>query len=314
MGHFINPFSDVGFKRIFGQEMSKPLLMDFLNNLLEGERHITDLQFLDKEQIPADKDDRSLIYDIYCETDTGENIIVEMQNRPQAYFKQRTVYYVSRSIAAQGERGSEWRYDIKAVYCISFLNFCQADISGEFRTDVALMDMHSRTLFSDKIRLVYLQLPLFVKDVDECENDFERWIYVLKNMETLKRLPFAAKSAVFKRLAEITDLASLSRQERMMYDDSLRRFRDTICVMEYAAVNGMEKGRAEGFVEGRAEGRAEGHAEGRAEGLAEGRVEGLAEGRAEEQLRIARKCKQMGTPVEVIAEMTGLSADEIKAL
>lgn len=298
MGHFINPFSDVGFKRIFGQEMSKPLLMDFLNNLLEGERRITDLQFLDKEQIPADKDDRSLIYDIYCETDTGENIIVEMQNRPQAYFKQRTVYYVSRSIAAQGERGSEWRYDIKAVYCISFLNFCQSDISGEFRTDVALMDMHSRTLFSDKIRLVYLQLPLFVKDVDECDNDFERWIYVLKNMETLKRLPFAAKSAVFKRLAEITDLASLSRQERMMYDDSLRRFRDTICVMEYAVENGMEKGRAEG------------HAAGLAEGLAEGR----AEGRAEEQLRIARKCRQMGTPVEVIAEMTGLTVDEIKAL
>ena len=81
MGHFINPFSDVGFKRIFGQEMSKPLLMDFLNNLLEGERHITDLQFLDKEQIPVNTDDRSLIYDIYCETDTGENIIVEMQDR-----------------------------------------------------------------------------------------------------------------------------------------------------------------------------------------------------------------------------------------
>lgn len=106
MGKFLNPFSDVGFKRIFGQEMSKPLLLDFLNNLLEGERRITDLRFLDKEQLPVSNDDRSLIYDIYCETSTGENIIVEMQNRPQAFFKQRTIYYAAGSIARQGERGS----------------------------------------------------------------------------------------------------------------------------------------------------------------------------------------------------------------
>lgn len=278
MGKFINPFSDVGFKRIFGQEMSKPLLLDFLNNLLVGERHITDLSFLDKEQLPLSCDDRSLIYDVYCCTDTGENIIVEMQNRPQPYFKQRTIYYAARSISAQGERGSEWRYDIKAVYCVSFLNFCQSDISSDFRTDVALMDMNTKGLFSDKLRLIYLQLPLFRKDVDECADDFERWIYVLKNMETLNRLPFAAKSAVFRRLAEITDLASLSKRERMMYDDSLRKFRDTIGVMEGARIEGFEKGRAE------------------------------------EQLRIARNFKAMGIAIDVIANATGLTEDDIKSL
>lgn len=278
MGKFLNPFSDVGFKRIFGQEMSKPLLLDFLNNLLEGERRITDLRFLDKEQLPVSNDDRSLIYDIYCETSTGENIIVEMQNRPQAFFKQRTIYYAAGSIARQGERGSEWCYDIKAVYCISFLNFAQTEISSDFRTDVALMDMCSCRLFSDKIRLIYLQLPLFTKEVDECCNDFERWIYVLKNMETLDRLPFAAKSAVFKRLAEITDIASLSKQERMMYDESLRKFRDTIVVMEGARLSGVEQGRAE------------------------------------EQRRIARGLLEVGTPVCTIAKVTGLSENEISGL
>lgn len=314
MGNFINPFSDVGFKRIFGQEMSKPLLIDFLNNLLEGERYITNLQFLDKEQIPVSNDDRSLIYDIYCETDTGENIIVEMQNRSQTYFKQRTVYYASRAIAAQGERGSEWRYDVKAVYCISFLNFCQSEISNEFRTDVALMDMNSHKLFSDKMRLIYLQLPLFIKDVDECENDFERWIYVLKNMETLNRLPFAAKSAVFKRLAEITDLASLSKQERMMYDDSLRRFRDTIGVMEYAIVNGREEGRAEGLKEGHAEGLKEGHAESLKEGRAEGLKEGRAEGEISGKTDVARKLKLYGMDSTTISQMTGIPVEDIDIL
>ena len=83
MANYINPFTDIGFKRIFGQEFSKPLLIDFLNNLLIGEKRIVNLKFLDKEQPPIFVDDRSLIYDIYCELDNDEKIIVEMQNCEQ---------------------------------------------------------------------------------------------------------------------------------------------------------------------------------------------------------------------------------------
>ena len=81
MSKFINPFTDIGFKRIFGQEVSKPVLITFLNSLLEGEHRILDLTFLDKEQPGESLDDKSLIYDVYCETASGERIIVEMQNR-----------------------------------------------------------------------------------------------------------------------------------------------------------------------------------------------------------------------------------------
>ena len=95
MAKYINPFTDVGFKRIFGQELSKPLLLDFLNSLFEGEKHIVNLTFLDKEQPALFKEDRSLIYDIYCDTDEGEKIIVEMQNKSQPFFKNRSIYYVS---------------------------------------------------------------------------------------------------------------------------------------------------------------------------------------------------------------------------
>ena len=106
MAKFINPFTDIGFKRIFGQEISKPLIIDFLNSLLLGEKCITNITFLDKEQPALFEDDRSLIYDIYCETDKKENIIVEMQNKSQPYFKNRSIYYVSEAIARQGEKGS----------------------------------------------------------------------------------------------------------------------------------------------------------------------------------------------------------------
>ena len=88
MARFINPFTDVGFKRIFGQEINKDLLIDFLNGLLEGEKHIVDIRFLDKEVLPAFAQDRGVIYDVYCTNESGEQFIVEMQNRPQVNFRE----------------------------------------------------------------------------------------------------------------------------------------------------------------------------------------------------------------------------------
>jgi predicted transposase/invertase (TIGR01784 family) len=282
MGKFINPFTDVGFKRIFGQEFSKPVLIAFLNGLLKDERCIVDVKFLDKEQIRINDGDRSLIYDIYCETETGEHIIVEMQNKFQPYFKQRSIYYLSRSIVEQGERGSEWNYDIKAVYLVAFLNFKLNDISSEFRTDVALMDMKRHTLFSDKVRLTYLQLPYFTKEADECENIFERIIFVLKNMDILQRMPWVAQDAVFKRLSDIAEVASLDKEERRQYDESLRHYRDTLVVMEGQYMEGERKGRAEGERKGR--------------------------------MDIARNLKAMGLSIDDIVKASGLTADEVAAL
>ncbi|MFW5605965.1 MAG: Rpn family recombination-promoting nuclease/putative transposase, partial [Prevotella pectinovora] len=244
MAKFINPFTDIGFKRIFGQEISKPLIIDFLNSLLLGEERITNITFLDKEQPALFEDDRSLIYDIYCQTEKGENIIVEMQNKSQPYFKNRSIYYVCEAIARQGERGTDWKYNIDAVYLVAFLNFCPMDFDKKFRSDIGLADKGNNKLFSDKMRMTFMQLPLFTKEADECDTDFDKWIYVLKNMETLTRLPWAAKSSVFKRLEQIADVASLSRQERMKYDVGLRKYRDTLSVLEGAKQDGLAEGRA----------------------------------------------------------------------
>ncbi|CDD04365.1 Rpn family recombination-promoting nuclease/putative transposase [Prevotella sp. CAG:592] len=282
MAKFINPFTDIGFKRIFGQEISKPLIIDFLNSLLLGEERITNITFLDKEQPALFEDDRSLIYDIYCQTEKGENIIVEMQNKSQPYFKNRSIYYVCEAIARQGERGTDWKYNIDAVYLVAFLNFCPMDFDKKFRSDIGLADKGNNKLFSDKMRMTFMQLPLFTKEADECDTDFDKWIYVLKNMETLTRLPWAAKSSVFKRLEQIADVASLSRQERMKYDVGLRKYRDTLSVLEGAKQDGL------------------------AEGRAEGRAEGIVE--------VAKKMLLKGISAELVAEMTGMSLDEVSKL
>ena len=187
MGRFINPFTDVGFKRIFGQEINKDLLIDFLNSLLEGEKKIKDITFLDKELLPEFEKDRSVIYDVYCTDESGEQFIVEMQNREHAHFRERAVYYLSRAIARQGEKGSGWMFNLKAVYGVFFMNFrMPGQTKHKLRTDVELADRETGESFSNKMRFIFLELPAFEKEEDDCQNDFERWIYAETHGHTTK--------------------------------------------------------------------------------------------------------------------------------
>ena len=292
MSKYINPFTDVGFKRIFGQEINKDILIDFLNALLEGEKHVVDLKFLDKELLPLTSDDRSLIYDIYCTTDSGDHFIVEMQNKYQAHFRQRALYYAAADIARQGIRGSGWDYEIVPVYGVYFMNFTwrDEDMNGRMRSDVILADKATHRQFSDLLRLIFIQLPLMTKEEYECDNDFERWIYVLKNMESFERMPFAAQKAVFDRLGSIAEIAAMPEPQRTQYEQSLKVYRDTLSILRTERA----EGRAEGIVEGRAEGRAEGIVEGRAE--------------------VAKKMKDGGLDYNSISNYTGLAIDEIARL
>lgn len=282
MPKFINPFTDVGFKRIFGQEINKDLLIDFLNALLDGERRVKDIKFLNKELLPIFENDRGLIYDIYCTDENDEQFIVEMQNKEHVNFRERAVYYLSQAISRQGEKGVDWKFDLKAVYGVFFLNFRMTDLPHKLRTDIVLADRDTHEQFSDKMRYIFIELPMFAKEEDECETDFERWIYVLKNMETLQRLPFKARKAVFEKLEQIVDIAGMSKEDRMKYDESIKVYRDQLAVMEYERLQGEAKGEAKGIAIGIA--------------------------------NVARNLKQMGLPVDTIAQATGLTPEAIKQL
>ena len=124
------------------------------------------------------------------------------------------------------------------------------------------------------------------KEAEECENQVERWIYLLKNMETLNRLPWAAQSAVFKKLESIADVSAMTRAERLQYDEALKKYRDTISVFEGVRI----------------------------EGRMEGRMEGRVEGSLKEKIAIVRNLKSMGMSISDISKATGLQEEEIKAL
>ena len=330
MAQFINPFSDWGFKHIFGREISKDLLICFLNDLFAGEFVIKSLSFGNKEQIGLSKDSREVIFDIYCTTDEGKEIIVEMQNRGQEHFIDRALYYTSRVIVNQGIKG-EWDYDIRPVYTICFMNFIDPLLPfGKFRTDMILADRDNGKMVSDKIRMVYLMLPFFEKTETECETDFERWIFVLKNMNTFERMPFLAKNAVFKKLAEISDLRTLSKKDMDKYEDSIRIMRDAYATYKYAIKTGLEDGRKQGLEEGMAQGiekgmaqgiekgMAQGIEKGMAQGIEKGMAQGIEKGKAEaEHLKNIEFAKLMlsdGDSTEKIQRYTGLTAEEINEI
>lgn len=293
MSKFINPFTDFGFHRIFGQEMHKELLIDFLNQLLEGERHIVDISFQNPNLLPETIEDRGVIFDIYCRSDDGSYFITEMQNGAQPYFYDRGLYYMSRSISAQGEKGKDWKFEIYPVYGVFLLNYKMGK-NSKFRTDVILADKDTGEMFSNKMRQIYLEFPWFTKEADECETDFERWLYLLKNMEVLERMPFSARTAVWEKLLDVANVASLSKEERARYDEALKRYRDYKNTIDYAEEKGIQKGIEIG--------EARGEARGKAEGLAEG-------------LRtVALNMKKKGMDLESIITCTGLDAATIEAL
>lgn len=240
MSKFINPWVDRGFKILFGQEISKDLLIDFLNDLFDGERRITNLTFLNVELPAVTIEGRGAIFDLKCKDADGSVFIVEVQNAPQCYFYDRGLYYLCRAVSDQGQKGSDWKFGIYPVYGIFLLNF-KSGRTQKLRTDIILADKETGKQFSDKIRQIYLEMPFFSREEHECETPFEMWLYVLKNMDKLERMPFKAQKQLFEKLEKIAGIANLTKEERLEYDEELKVYRDCKNIVEYAEEKGVKK-------------------------------------------------------------------------
>ena len=226
---YINPFTDYGFKKLFGEEPNKDLLLDFLNELLKEEQgQITDLTYLKTEQLGASDIDRKAIFDLYCENKKGEKFIVELQKSKQNFFKDRTVYYSTFPIREQAKR-ADWDYELKAVYTIAILDFVFDSDKNEpdkFRYDVKLTDIETKKVFYDKLTFIYLEMPKFNKTIDELETRFDKWLFVLRNLNRLDRVPDKLKEQIFEKLFETAEIAKFTPDQVRSYEDSLKYYRD----------------------------------------------------------------------------------------
>ena len=327
---YINPYTDFGFKKLFGTEINKELLISFINSLLHGKEVITNLTYLNTEHLGTSEADRKAVFDVYCENEKGEKILVEMQRGLQQYFKDRSIYYATFPIREQAQRG-DWDYQLKGIYIIGILNFTFDEKDDNyFHHEVQLLDNHTKEVFYDKLTFIYLEMPKFNKTEDELHTMFEKWLFVLRNLSRLMERPKALQERVFTRLFEAAEIAKFTKVEYEAYEDSLKAYRDWKNMIDTAMMIakkegheegrqegreiGRKEGRKEGLKEGLKEGREEGLKEGREEGLKEGREEGLKEGLKEKAIETARRMKTKGYPIEEIMLLTDLSEEEITQL
>ncbi|MBS6467808.1 MAG: Rpn family recombination-promoting nuclease/putative transposase [Bacteroides sp.] len=311
---YINPYTDFGFKKLFGTEINKELLISFINSLLHGKEVITNLTYLNTEHLGTSEADRKAVFDVYCENEKGEKILVEMQRGLQQYFKDRSIYYATFPIREQAQRG-DWDYQLKGIYIIGILNFTFDEKDDNyFHHEVQLLDNHTKEVFYDKLTFIYLEMPKFNKTEDELHTMFEKWLFVLRNLSRLMERPKALQERVFTRLFEAAEIAKFTKVEYEAYEDSLKAYRDWKNMIDTAMMiakkEGHEEGRQEGREIGRKEGLKEGLKEGREEGLKEGREEGLKE----KAIETARRMKTKGYPIEEIMLLTDLSEEEITQL
>jgi predicted transposase/invertase (TIGR01784 family) len=285
-GKYIDPLVDFAFKKIFGSEPNKDLLIAFLNEVFRGRKHIADLVY-NKNEHPGDiNDEGAAIFDLLCTGDNGEQFIIEVQRGRQGRFKERTLFYTSRLISDQAPKGkrAEWGYDITGVYLVALLEDFTLDdnLAGEYLHDICLCNRDTGKIFYNKLGYTYIELRKFVKTDTELETDLDKWLYFLKNMPGMDRLPVYLRKPIFEKLFSIAEYTNLTKEEKTMYDSSMKYKWDNKNVRDYEVSIAKE--------------------------------EGKLEGKLEEAREIALELKKEGLAIEFIARTTKLSIEEIESL
>jgi predicted transposase/invertase (TIGR01784 family) len=274
MTKYINPYTDFGFKKLFGEPANADLLIDFLNTLLPEKHQIETLKFRDKESLGAAASDRRAVFDIYCENSKEEPFIVEMQKAEQEFFKDRSLYYTSHPVREQGIKG-KWDFELKPVYFNGILDFMYEKGVDKpvLVREVSLKDQFGQE-FYEKLKWIYIQMPVFDLEESQLKTRRDKWFYFLKNLPDLNHIPAIMKEEVFQKAFHTAEVAAMAPKERRIYEQDLNDYWTYLSSIETAEKKGEAKG-----------------------------IE-----------LTARNMKKEGFDPAIIVKITGLSPDEIKRL
>ena len=235
--------NDEVFKLVFGRESTKDVMIEFLNQVIL-DRKIVDLEFIDKEMHPIERDAKGTVYDMFCKTDDGSRIIVEVQRRKQPFYPERALYYSTFQIQRQVEAGAEY-YDFLPVYVVSILDFVMDDDpqSNAVRTAYRLYEDNSHKLLTDRVTFIFIELPKFTKTVEELDgNILEGMYFCFKNMTELESRPEVLDHQIFTKIFDVTELYNMDQDTRDKVLENMTTERDLRNQMIYAREEGREEG------------------------------------------------------------------------
>lgn len=321
---FINPYTDYGFKKLFATEQNADLLISLLNALISDESGdpITSITYKNVEHLGEINSWRSSYFDVFCQTQSGAEFIVEMQNGKQIYFKDRSLYYATIPIQEQGKRGiaaagtvtreleqkkariarglketkpaKGWDFHLKDVYLVAILDFVfpgNEYPDNEFFHRIKLMDVKDKHIFYDKLTLIYLEMPKLVDMEIKLDTMRDKWMYALNALCHTDQRPPELTEEIFQKLFREAELANFTEEQLFSYRMSVLDICTNYSVFEYYSQEGKKEGIREGKIEG----------------IKEGKIEGIKEGMAEANLENAKKMKALGIADDVIVQVTGIA-------
>ncbi|WP_349967816.1 Rpn family recombination-promoting nuclease/putative transposase [Wolbachia endosymbiont of Armadillidium arcangelii] len=290
LSKFLDARNDIAFRRIFGTEKNKDILIHFLNDILglTDDNKIKDVSFLSPIQDPVIASQKQSIVDVLCVDSTGIKTIIEMQVAKTTGFKKRAQYYAAKAYSSQADVGDQY-HDLKGVIFIAIADFILFPNKLAYKSDHVTFDKITFEHDLKDFSFTFIELPKFKKREDQLENIIEKWCYFFKHAgetseDDLKKI--IGSDLIIGRAYDELNQYNWSKEERLAYDQAKKRTDDYLSSLE----------------------------EKLHEGILIGHEKGRAEGEKQAKIAVAKNLLKAGVSIDVIAQTTGLTADEVKGL
>lgn len=298
---FLDVKTDFAFKKVFGSEDSKEILINFLNSVIifTNDQKIKSLTIVDPYNIPMLKGMKDTYVDVKAVLDNDCHVIIEMQVLNHEGFEKRILYNAAKKYSAQLKKGENYQL-LNPVIALTITDFDLFPEQQDLISYYKLLEKKRLIEYSDDIELIFIELPKFNKTEEELSNIQDKWLYFIKNAGRLEYIPKDLSKEI-EQAYHIANEANFTEEEL----DLQHRKRDWI----YIQKSSLELASKTGHKEGHEEGHKEGLQEGRKEGLQEGRKVG----RLEEKKQMVKNLFRAGVDIDVISQATDLSVEEIKS-
>lgn len=283
LSKFLDPKNDVAFRKVFGSEQHKDIVIHFINDILElkGNDQIESVKFLSPMQDPEIASKKQSIVDVLCSAKDGVQIIVEMQVAPTKGFEKRAQYYAAKAYSRQLNKGNEEDgkyYNLKEVIFIAIASCVIFPDKKEYKSDHVILDKNSYEHNLKDFYFTFIELPKFKKNnITELKTILDKWCYFFKHApETSEEdlINIIGSDLIIEKAYNALNQFNWSETELIAYDEEIKRIRDNIAALDYQ----------------------------------------YDKGRAEEKTEIAQNLLRQNLPLDVISSATGLSNDELNEL